>query len=52
MRHTVRHIHFVGMPARRSEQGSRLQDVSVREVRRMPAGQKSGYRVQDPGAGA
>ena len=52
MRHAVRHIHFVGVVARSSEQGSRLRDVSVREERRMPAGQESGFRVQDSGAGA
>ena len=36
MRHAVRHIHFVGVVAPSSEQGSRLRDVSVREGRRMP----------------
>ena len=36
MRHAVRHIHFVGVVALSSEQGSRLWDVSVREGRRMP----------------
>jgi len=36
MRHAVRHIHFVGVVALSSEQGSRLRDVSVREGRRMP----------------
>ena len=36
MRHAVRHIHFVGVDAASSEQGSRLRDVSVREGRPMP----------------
>ena len=36
MRHAVRHIHFVGVVALSSEQGSRLRDVSVREGRPMP----------------
>lgn len=36
MRHAVRHIHFVGMVASSSEQGTRLRDVGVREKRRMP----------------
>ena len=36
MRHAVRHIHFIGVVAVSSEQGSRLRDVSVREGRPMP----------------
>jgi len=36
MRHAVRHIHFVGVVAASSEQGSRLRDASVREGRQMP----------------
>ena len=40
MRHAVPHIHFVGMVAVSSEQGSRLRDVSVREGRAMPNAMK------------
>ena len=36
MRHAVKHIHFVGVVAASSEQGSRLRDANVREWRRMP----------------
>ena len=36
MRHAVKHLHFVGVVAASSEQGSRLRDVSVREGRPMP----------------
>ena len=36
MRHAVCHLHFVGVVAVSSEQGSRLRDVSVREGRPMP----------------
>ena len=36
MRHAVKPIHFVGVVAASSEQGSRLRDASVREGRRMP----------------
>ena len=36
MRHAVKHIHFVGVVAASSKQGSRLRDASVRERRRMP----------------
>ena len=36
MRHAVEPLHFVGVVAASSEQGSRLRDASAREGRRMP----------------
>lgn len=35
MRHAVKPIHFVGVVAASSEQGSRLRDASARGGRRM-----------------
>ena len=45
MRHAVKPIHFVGVVAASSEQGSRLRDVSAREGRRMPTQRRLAGRV-------
>ena len=46
MRHAVKHLHFVGVVAASSEQGSRLRDASARERRRMPTDIADATKVQ------